>query len=320
MRPEIKARLLHAGTTRITGEPAESYIARSTAGPGAGSEGAVFFSDRTGRVRLGIASDGPVTIGHHGGGLAELRYDDLILTGILERPAFHCPRQAFITITSACIFRCRYCIVPTLSGRKTPEEIASMVRSVLPEIDAISLTSGVLSSISEEEDYTIGIVKLLSQFDLPIGVSIYPTRDGPSRLHDAGAVEVKFNLETATDALFREMCPDLDRGEIFRILVSSVPVFGKGHVFSNIIMGLGESDDEIRACIDLLCKNGIIPVIRPLNPAGELAGFSRPSPERLIATHHYLTRALGENDLDPMRAKTMCPACTGCDLIPGRDT
>jgi biotin synthase-related radical SAM superfamily protein len=319
VRPEIKARLLYAGTVRITGEPVESYIARSTAGPGAGSAGAVFYSDGKGRVRLGIAPDGPVTITHLGNGLVELRYDDLFLTGSLEKPALHCPRQAFITITSACIFRCRYCVVPTLSGRKTPEEIEAMVRSVLPEIDAISLTSGVLSSISEEEEYTIGIVKLLSQFGLPIGVSIYPTRTGPLRLHDAGAVEVKFNLETATNALFREMCPDLDRGEVFRILVSSVPIFGKGHVFSNIIIGLGESDDEIRTCIDLLCENGIIPVIRPLNPGGDLAGFSRPSPERLMATHDYLTRALAENGLDPMRAKTMCPACTGCDLIPGRD-
>ena len=34
---DLKAKLLSAGSARITGEPAERYIARSTAGPGAGA-------------------------------------------------------------------------------------------------------------------------------------------------------------------------------------------------------------------------------------------------------------------------------------------
>ena len=32
---DLKARLLSVGSTRITGKPAEMYIARSAAGPGA---------------------------------------------------------------------------------------------------------------------------------------------------------------------------------------------------------------------------------------------------------------------------------------------
>ena len=41
---DLKARLLEYGTVNLSGEPADPYIARSSAGPGAGTEGAIFFS------------------------------------------------------------------------------------------------------------------------------------------------------------------------------------------------------------------------------------------------------------------------------------
>ena len=40
---DLKARLLAVGQAHLTGEPAEHYIARSAAGPGAGGSGAVFL-------------------------------------------------------------------------------------------------------------------------------------------------------------------------------------------------------------------------------------------------------------------------------------
>ncbi len=51
---ELKARLLEAGSVRLTGEPAEQFIARSAAGPGAGGSGAVFFAMGSHRVKLAL--------------------------------------------------------------------------------------------------------------------------------------------------------------------------------------------------------------------------------------------------------------------------
>ena len=34
-----------------------------------------------------------------------------------------------------------------------------------------------------------------------------------------------------------------------RVLKKSVELFGRGHVFSNVILGLGETDEEMEACI-----------------------------------------------------------------------
>lgn len=317
---ELKARLLATGTARLTGEDGEPYISVSTAGPGAGSGGSIFFSTGNGRVRLTLDPGSPVVVEHQGGGAAVLHYDGQTVRGLLEPVALHCPRQAYITVTSGCVYRCRYCEVPAVAaGRKTPEQIEQMVAAVAARIDAISITSGVLASVEEEEEYVVAIIRRLHRFGIPIGVSIFPGEATAERMHGLGVAEVKFNIETATRDLFSAMCPGLDWDMVWNALRRSVDLFGRGHVFSNLIIGLGERDGEVEECIRALCGIGVIPVIRPLNPAGELSSYTRPAAGRLLLIYGITSRLLREAGLDPRDSLTMCPACTGCDLVPGRD-
>lgn len=317
---DLKARLLSAGSASLSGEPADQFIARSSAGPGAGGSGAVFFAMGSHRVKLGLDPLSRIEIVHRGSGVADLCFEGTLTRGRLLEPGFHCPDQAFINVTGSCIFSCRYCTVPRLGARrKTIEEIMGMVESVRHRIGAISITSGVLESIEEEESYVIEVVKHLRVYDLPIGVSIYPTDQTPDRLRALGVAEVKFNLEAATPGLFAKMCPGLDYDRLWRVLDRSVQLFGKNCVFSNIIVGLGETDAELEACIKKLTSLGVIPVLRPLNPVADLAGTPRPSAERLKKIFAIHQRALAAAGLDPREARTMCTSCTGCDLVPGRD-
>lgn len=317
---ELKARLLAVGKVRLSGEPAGPYRSSSTAGPGAGTGGSVFFSAGTGRVRLGIDPDSPLEIIHLGGGRAVLKDGSEETRGILEPVALHCPRQAYITVSSGCVYRCRYCEVPGIAaGRKTVDEIEMMVEGVRDHADAIALTSGILSSIGEEEEYVLQVVKRLRRFGLPIGVSIFPGPGTARNLHAAGVVEVKFNVEAATPELFTEMCPGLDWDSVWAALGESVPLFGRNHVFSNLIIGLGETDLEAEACIRALTSVGVIPVLRPLNPAGALSGYSRPRADRLLRLFAIHSMALSAKGLDARQAQTMCVECTGCDMVPGRD-
>jgi len=316
----LKARLLAEGSARLEGEPAEEYISASTAGPGAGGPGSVFFSRKGKRVRLALDPKSSIRIRHMGMGEAVLFSGGREIEGRIEPIALHCPRQAYITVSSGCIFSCRYCEVPNHAPRrKSIEEIVAMVESVAGRIDAISLTSGVMGSVEEEEEYVLEVVRRLSDFNLPIGVSIYPTEKSAERLHALGVVEVKFNVETATDGLFTRMCPGLSRDAIWRALDQSVSLFGRNHVFSNLIIGLGETDEEVSECIHALTRRGVIPVIRPLTPSAGCQAFSRPTKERILAVYEIHSKALKEAGLDPAVAVTMCTACTGCDLVPGRD-
>lgn len=317
---ELKARLLSAGSASLTGEPAEQYIARSAAGPGAGGDGAIFFSMGSHRVRLALDPMSEVGIAHRGNGAADLYIQGDLIPGRLLEPGFHCPGQAYITVTGSCIFRCRYCSVPATRGRrKTVGEIIQMIESVRHRIQAISITSGVLESVDEEEAYVLEVIKNLTFFDLPVGVSIYPTEMTPERLKDLGVAEVKFNLEAATPGLFSAMCPGLDYDHIWRVLDRSVELFGENRVFSNVIIGLGETDAEMEECIRHLTSRGIIPVLRPLNPGAGLAMMERPSAERLLRIFSLHEEALQDAGLHPALALTMCTNCTGCDLVPEKD-
>jgi biotin synthase-related radical SAM superfamily protein len=318
---DLKARLLAVGQAHLTGETADKYIARSTAGPGAGGGGAVFFAMGSHRVKLALNPLSSIEIAHRGNGSADLFFEGQRISGHLLEPGFHCPDQAFITVTGSCIFSCEYCSVPHNGGkRKTLQEIIEMVESVHDRVHAISITSGVLLSIEEEEAYVLDVVKHLSSFNLPIGVSIYPTARTPDLLKELGVAEVKFNLEAATPEIFSEMCPGLDYDLLWLVLDRSVQLFGKNRVFSNVIIGLGETDSELETCIKNLTAHGIIPVLRPLNPVSGLAGKPRPSAERLKKIFVIHERALMEAGLDPCLAVTMCTNCAGCDLVPGKDT
>ncbi len=315
---ELKAALLAVGSARLTGKDVTPYLSSSSAGPGAGGAGSVFFSTGRMRVRFARSDHSPVEITHLGDGAVTLRFGEMVVSGRLEPIGLHCPEQAYITVSSGCIFNCHYCNVPRLAKRrKSIAEIHAMVERIQDRIDAISITSGVFSDIVEEEDYVSQVVWDLAGFGLPIGVSIYPTEETPGRLFGLGVKEVKFNIECATPGLFATLCPGHDRDLIMRVLAKSVSLFGRGHVFSNVILGLGETDDEMRACIRELANLGVIPVIRPLNPIAGFSGSSRPSAERLLRVAGYHEQALLEEGLDHEKALTMCVRCRGCDLVPG---
>ncbi|WP_245618587.1 hypothetical protein [Methanogenium cariaci] len=131
---------------------------------------------------------------------------------------------------------------------KTRDEVCAMITAVKDDIDAISLTSGVIGSVEEDEKRAVAVVQAVADFGIPVGVSIYPPLPGtpPQRLKDAGACEVKFNIEAATPTLFHEMCPGLDYAATWEILEDSVRIFGRNRVFSNVILGLGETDARWR--------------------------------------------------------------------------
>ncbi|MEN6610373.1 MAG: radical SAM protein [Methanoregulaceae archaeon] len=318
---ELKARILASGGAKLEGAPADEFIAKSTAGPGAGGIGAVFFREGNHRVKLAVNPNAGSTLVHLGSGKARLIFEGQEYSGELDLVGHHCPRQAFITVSSGCIFHCRYCPVPSQRERrrKPVDEIVAMVEPVLDRVDAISLTSGVLDTIEEEEHYVLEVVAALRRFDLPIGVTIYPLPETPSRLYALGVAEVKFNVEAATPVLFGEMCPGLDRQAILGALDHSILLFGKNHVFSNVLIGLGETDEEMKTCIRDLTGMGVIPELRPLNPAAGLKDYPRPSAERLLRLHTFLSQELDAAGLDPRQAQTMCTACQGCDLIHLRD-
>lgn len=317
---ETKALLLSFGTVQAS-VPSNRV---STAGPGAGGQ-SVFFRSGERLVRLSVATHSPLRLEASENGCAIMLGEQEIASGRQVMPLLHCPEQAYITVSERCIYDCKFCAVPKLQGRvKSLQTIRQMVQVAQEtgQLRAISLTSGVEASTHSEGQRVAAIVRDLSSFQVPIGVSVSPYPGVNQILKGAGSVEVKYNLETVDRDLFPRVCPGIKYQEIMDALREAVPIFGKNRVFSNIIVGLGESDKGLRHSIDELAEMGVLPVLRAVFPhplrAGEVE-MRRPSAERLIDLARYLKRALDKNGLDGKQALTGCYRCTGCDLAPGRD-
>jgi len=326
MTPEEKAYLVSIGSASIDEAlSADLLPTTATAGPGAGGS-SVFIRSGDRRVRLSINPASPLRVVPDGDGIAVVRDGKTIVWGKLERPLCHCPEQTYITVSERCIYDCKFCPVPRLDGTiKDTETVARMVEEAAAggSLSAISLTSGVAESPEREVERVAAVVRALrARFDLPIGVSVYPTAASTAILRAAGADEIKYNVETMDPAIFARVCPGLSLPFILDALEGAVEVFGRNAVFSNFIIGLGEDDEMVRDGVAYLAKIGVIPILRPISAsplrAGEIA-VERPSPERLLRLAAMTREILERYDLDPRRARTMCLPCTGCDLTPFRD-
>jgi biotin synthase-related radical SAM superfamily protein len=319
---ETKAQLISLGTVQLT-QPGREGGA-STAGPGAG-ESSIFFQSGSHMVRLSVVESSSLHLEMDGDGATITLQGRVIARGRMVEPLLHCPGQAYITISERCIYDCKFCAVPRLMRKvKSHERVMVMVKEAMAtgRLESISLTSGTEVSPQHEAERVAALVSDLLPFGLPIGVSVNPFPGVNRILLDAGADEVKYNLETVDRDIFARVCPGLSYQEIMDALEEAVELFGANHVFSNVIIGLGESDQSLRQGIDELTGMGVLPILRAAYPhplrQGEV-DIVRPSADRLIGLARYLRMKLDEKGLDGSLALTGCYRCTGCDLAPGRD-
>lgn len=311
-------------------------ISHSTAGPGAGF-GAIGFkfngfsvkkpiSHEKGEFELHQREDGSLFLTHGG----EPFIDNIEVEPIVR----HCPRQAFFTLDPRCMYHCAYCSSPLLDPKEdkhlTTERIMEMIHESMKtqEVDCISFTSGVVGSIDETVNRFVDVIKAVRNEypDIPIGVEPYvSSEEHVRRLKEAGADEIKLNVECCNRELFEKICPDLDYDNIWLMLESAVKIFGKGKVISNIIYGFGESDDEIEDVLNRLCSMGVVPGVRALR----INNYNRENltkalgntPEKTVAERalkiaKMQKQAMVRNGMDSMTSKTMCMGCTCCDIVP----
>ena len=327
MTAEIKAFLLAIGTADVEDESMVMPVLKSTAGPSAGSAGSVFIASGSRRVRLNLDKNSPLKVRKAIGADEIVIYhlNEPVVTGMIDTALAHCPEQAYINLSEKCVFDCKYCSVPILQGRtKTKEETLKIVQNAFErgDVKAISITSGVENTPTGELERVLNLMPELKKFNVPIGISIYAVSGGSQKLKEAGASEVKYNMEVADPEIFEKVCPKLSQEDVLTELKEAVSFFGRGKVFSNVIVGLGETDESVEQMIEKLADIGVIACVRPIYENALRKGecyMKRPSKERLLKLYEIQKRLSKEYDLQPEKAETMCSRCAGCDMVPGRD-
>ena len=195
---------------------------------------------------------------------------------------------------------------------------------------AVSFTSGVVGSVDQTVERFVDVVRTVRRDypEMPIGVEPYvSSRAHIEMLKDAGADEIKLNVETPRKDIFEKVCPDLDYDGIWRLLADAVDVFGRGRVISNIIYGMGESDSDLEDAMNRMCSMGVIPGLRALRTNGinseqltSAIGHPDPvTPERALRLAELQKDILEKHGMRTMTSVTTCMDCGRCDLVPFRD-
>jgi biotin synthase-related radical SAM superfamily protein len=326
MNAEIKAELLALGKVDVDPSllPRPS---RSTAGPGTGLR-SIFFKSGGHRVRLEITEDSPLKMVEQDGTVVILKDNRELVRGVIDPIVAHCPEQTYITISERCSYDCKFCSVPKFQGKiKTLDEVLAIVEQAKKSgtLKVISFTSGIATTPENEIDRVVEYVQAVKKYNVPVGVAVSPTKDSSQRLKDAGVTEVKYNVETMDREIFERVCTGRKGHSLDFILTSlgdAVKVFGKNRVSSNIIIGLGETDECVKKGVEFLARMGVIAVLRPITISpyrkGDISA-TRPPAERLLKLTKMTRDILKKYNLDVEESQTMCLPCTGCDLTPVRD-
>jgi len=116
------------------------------------------------------------------------------------------------------------------------------------------------------------LVQEIGRIGIPISVSCQPESvDDIRRLADAGAERIGIALDAASEKLFKCVKGIDARGPYiwerqFELLAEAVRIFGRAKVSTHLIVGLGETEEEmvrtIQKCIDM----GVLPALFAFTP------------------------------------------------------
>ena len=315
------------------------FASRSTAGPDAGASSYAFIFEGM-RIKLETTKnpDALVRLAQNNGTFTIFLDTDKYIEDVKVLPLLaHAPNQTFMNLSSKCIMNCAFCTTVELlrgnGGEMTIERMLKIIRinAKHPSFEAIALTSGIPDSVAETNMRMVKAIKAIrSEFsDIPIGVEAYfEDLKCIQRMKDAGANEIKINIETWPPDLFKKICPNRDRDKTLAALEEAVRIFGRNKVQSNLIIGLGESDDDIVDALKKLSHMGVAVNIRGIR-LGELnrgrlekalgSVPERVPAERLIKLANVHRNILEMNHLDTDSFKTMCFSCECCDIMPMQD-
>jgi biotin synthase-related radical SAM superfamily protein len=332
-----KAELLCHGLLRVPDDVRIPFpTSKSSSGPGAGSESIVVcFSGK--RVKVPISRDeGDLELRQIDEGDYEIFKDGkkyIENVGLIPTLC-HAPGQAFVSLGRSCNMKCAFCTINE-AGTKEDVTVDSAVEMIIAAskkkgFKAVAVTSGVPRTVDDQIDKLVAVIAAVRKElpEIPIGVEPLAVKKGDiAKLKKAGATEIKVNLEAATREIFEKVCPSRDCQTTIKAIGWAVDEFGKGAVTSNIIVGLGETDEEVRNALEMLADIGSVANIRAVRVNRlnrerlqiALGDMKPMNGERLIKLARMQKEILAKHGLSTKTFKTMCFPCACCDLVPEID-
>ncbi len=230
---------------------------------------------------------------------------------------------------------CQYCSIPVslLQGKtilhKSPEQFVQVLNAAQQEGCANHLTLTMGSPDRPDrgaQDYIDFVSTLRQHSEVPIHVQLEPPESIVQlrALKDAGVDTVGIHLEIYDDALRKQYCPGKFTHasflDYYTAWKNAVRIFGKGQVSTFILLGLGETPEQLHQGFKTTIEVGVIPVPVPCrpNPGSQMEGHIPDyidNLDRIVDVFLNCARLLFEHDLDPTMHRAGCIRCTGCTAL-----
>jgi molybdenum cofactor biosynthesis enzyme MoaA len=310
---------------------------RSTAGPGSGSS-SIAFSFGNKNIKLEVSEDPneSFSLQEENDNFRILREGEVFLKKVKIKPIlFHAPGQAFFNLEDRCIYNCAFCSLPKarlLKGYNKEKFVKLILKAAnRKDIHAISLTAGIYPNITKILQKICYIILNIRENlpDISIGVETCIFKDSEIlTLKNAGADEIKINIQIPDKILFEKICPEFNYKDVLKRLKKAVEIFGKGKVASNIIYGIGESDSSVIECTEKFARMGVVPTLRKIRinefnrvklEEAVSKRITKTSADRILKLAYEQKKILEKYDLFTGTFNTMCHKCGCCDIVPFLD-
>jgi radical SAM protein (TIGR04043 family) len=243
------------------------------------------------------------------------------------------------TVVQTCIRytedqRCRFCTIEeslragATVAAKTPAQLAEVAEAAvrLDGVRQMVMTTGTTAGPDRGGRHLARCVRAVHAAvpSLPVQVQMEPPADRAviTELRDAGATAIGIHVESLDDAVRGRWMPGkstVPLAEYERAWDEAVRVFGWNRVSTYLLVGLGESADDLVRGAARLIERGVYPFVVPMRPmAGTLArrdGAVSPSASLVAEVTErvaVLLRAAGMLGADQGAG---CAACGGCSAL-----
>ena len=247
----------------------------------------------------------------------------------IEHILAHAPEQLFFILYKKCQNQCLFCPLtyyPSDYCFSWENIYKAIEKNKMYNIKSVSFSTSYPDNKSPDElvEEIVSLAKNTRNI-LGKGVLLGASVKTPSerqllQLKESGIDEIRLNLETFNQVLAKKIMPYKNIDSIIKSIEIAVDIFGKNKVSSNLIIGLGESDNDILNGVSCLADLGAIATLYPYDPVKDHSyDFKRPSPERILYLAQEQNKIFKNKGIDPTASKTMCCGCAASHLYPGKD-
>jgi radical SAM protein (TIGR04043 family) len=255
--------------------------------------------------------------------IALLHGKDVLATTVVQTCIRYAPEQ-----------RCRFCAIEESLGTgatiaaKTPTQLAEVAEAAvrLDGVTQMVMTTGTTTGPDRGARNLVRSVRAVLEAvpGLPIQVQIEPPRDLQviRDLKEAGATAIGIHVESMDDVLRLKWMPgkgSVPIAEYEAAWDEAVRVFGRNKVSTYLLIGLGETPDELVAGAKSLIERGVYPFVVPMRPmVGTLArqdGATTPPASVVADVTARVGALLVEAGMSGSDQEAGCAACGACSAL-----